>query len=155
MKRPSPLLRRRGDADTDIDAAMTPMIDVVFLLLVFFVWTASFQIVEQVLDTEVAAQLGTESTEDVDPPPEKDFDDVVVKIGWDGQRASWSINNQPMNSLQAVSQQLNTIARIQNEAPVILDPQPEVPLGQVIDVYDVTLISGFEEISFAVNPRDL
>ena len=53
MRRPSPLLQRGND--TDLDSAMTPMIDVVFLLLVFFVWTASFTIVEHILDSEMSA----------------------------------------------------------------------------------------------------
>ena len=54
MRRKSPLVRRAGDID--IDKAMTPMIDVVFLLLVFFVWTASFQIIEHVLPSKRSEQ---------------------------------------------------------------------------------------------------
>ena len=32
--------------ERDLKIEMTPMIDVVFLLLVFFVWTASFRMIE-------------------------------------------------------------------------------------------------------------
>mgnify|MGYP001380259885 CR=1 FL=1 len=41
---------------------LTPMIDVVFLLLIFFICTASFQIVEQTLPSGVQLELpaGTE-----------------------------------------------------------------------------------------------
>ena len=53
MKRPSQLVDQRASA-VDMDSAMTPMIDVVFLLLIFFVWTASFQIVEQILPSEIS-----------------------------------------------------------------------------------------------------
>ena len=56
MRRSSIYNERRGD----VDVKMTPMIDVVFLLLVFFIWTASFQIVEQVLPSSVSAQRGTD-----------------------------------------------------------------------------------------------
>ena len=52
MRRTSPLIRR--GSENDIDSAMTPMIDVVFLLLVFFVWTASFQVVEFVLPSNMS-----------------------------------------------------------------------------------------------------
>ena len=45
MRRPS-IFTQRGRG---LDVEMTPMIDVVFLLLVFFIWTASFQIVENVI----------------------------------------------------------------------------------------------------------
>jgi biopolymer transport protein ExbD len=152
MKRNSPLVRQ--GSETDLDSAMTPMIDVVFLLLVFFVWTASFQIVEQILPTTMSAQLGSEQS-DVQPPPEpQDFEDVVVKIGWDGQAVNWSINAQPLDSLKAVGAQLTTISQIQTEATVILHPQKIVPLGHVIEVYDVAKGVGFEKVSFAVNSQE-
>ena len=44
MRRRSPFARRDS-----LEIKMTPMIDVVFLLLIFFVWTASFQVVEYLL----------------------------------------------------------------------------------------------------------
>lgn len=150
MKRLSPLIRR--GAETDLDTAMTPMIDVVFLLLVFFVWTASFQIVEQILPSEMSELTGSDATVDVEPPPPKDFDDIVVRIGWDGEAPTWRINDQDVLNLSAVSEQLNTIANIQVEATVILRPEPIVPLGHVIEAYDTAKQSGFEQISFAVNP---
>ena len=59
MKRPSPFLRR--GTEVDMDSAMTPMIDVVFLLLVFFVWTASFVAVEQVLPVSFLRNWGTKN----------------------------------------------------------------------------------------------
>jgi biopolymer transport protein ExbD len=151
MKRLSPLVR--SGRETDLDAAMTPMIDVVFLLLVFFVWTASFQIVEQILPSEMSELVGSDSVEDVAPPPPKDFEDIVVRIGWDGQSPSWRINDQPVPSLSAVGEQLGTISEIQVEATVILRPEPVVPLGHVIEAYDVAKLAGFDQISFAVNPQ--
>ena len=50
------------------DVTMTPMIDVVFLLLIFFICTASFQIVEQTLQSGVQLELppGTEIVETSD-----------------------------------------------------------------------------------------
>ena len=38
-------------------------------------------------------------------------------------------------------------------AIVILHPDPIVPLGFVIEAYDAAKASGFEQVSFAVNPR--
>ncbi|GIW98073.1 MAG: hypothetical protein KatS3mg111_1406 [Pirellulaceae bacterium] len=61
-----PQRRRRPE---DADVAMTPMIDVIFLLLVFFLATSSFRAVEKLLPsgvTEFAPVAGTASGE---PPP--------------------------------------------------------------------------------------
>ena len=151
MKRISPLVRR--GSETDLDSAMTPMIDVVFLLLVFFVWTASFQIVEQILPSELSELVGSDSAEDVEPPPPKDFEDIIVRIGWDGQSPNWRINDQAVPSLAAVGEQLGAISEIQVAATVILRPEPIVPLGHVIEAYDVAKLAGFDQISFAVNPQ--
>lgn len=151
MKRLSPLIRR--GSETDLDTAMTPMIDVVFLLLVFFVWTASFHVVEQILPSEMSELIGSDSAEAVEPPPPKDFEDIVVRIGWDGQAPNWKINDQGMPSLSAVGEQLTAISEIQVKATVILRPEPVVPLGHVIEAYDTAKLAGFEQISFAVNPQ--
>ncbi len=151
MRRKSPLVRR--GSEIDIDSAMTPMIDVVFLLLVFFVWTASFQIIEHVLPSKVSAQLGTDDLTDVELPPPDDFDDVVVRIGWNGQAPTWKVNDQQADSLAVVQQQLQVISSIEVGVPVILHPDPVVPLGHVIEAYDVAKVAGFNQVSFAVNPQ--
>lgn len=151
MKRPSPLVRRGNDVD--MDSAMTPMIDVVFLLLVFFVWTASFQVVEHVLPSEMSEQIGSEANPEVVPPLPKDFEDVVVKIGFADAGASFQVNGEPVGSLAAVEEQLKTISKIDNTVPVILAPDAVVPLGVVIETYDVANVAGFADVRFAVTPK--
>ncbi|MFK7766854.1 MAG: ExbD/TolR family protein [Mariniblastus sp.] len=151
MRRSSPLVRK--GSEVDMDSAMTPMIDVVFLLLVFFVWTASFQIVEHILPSNMSTQVGSAEIDDMDPPPEKDFDDVVLRVGWDGVSPNWRINNQAVASLDAVETQLKVISEIENTAKLVLHPDPMVPVGHVIEAYDVANLAGFGTVSFAVNPK--
>ncbi len=147
MKRPSIFAGRRP-----MEVAMTPMIDVVFLLLVFFVWTASFQIVENILPSNLTAIAGTEPIDPkTPPPPEADFDDVVVRITWSGDAPRWTINQQSVANLAQLRGQLDQIARIKRDAPVILHPDQEVPLGDVIDVYDIARAVGFEKVQFAAS----
>lgn len=153
MKRPSQLVDRGGD--TSMDAAMTPMIDVVFLLLVFFVWTASFQIIEQILPSQMSAQLGAEPTEVNEPPPEADFENVVIRIGWNGEQPAWQINDVPVESIDQLRDQLSAISEVKIDAPVILHPEQIVPLGDVIEVYDISKLAGFQKVSFAVTPGKL
>lgn len=150
MRRMSPLVRR--DRSVDMDSTMTPMIDVVFLLLVFFVWTASFQLIEHVLPSEMKAQMGTEKSEIVDPLPEQDFDKIVVRIRWDGTQPLWTVRDQPLGSIDEVRSMMETIANVKIDAPIILHPDSVVPLGVVIEAYDVSKQVGFQEVSFAVNP---
>ena len=146
MRRPDTFRSR----DNDVDSMMTPMIDVVFLLLVFFVWTTSMQAIEYVLPSQMKAQLGNRPTENIEPPPEQDFDDVIIRISWNGTRASWTLNDVDMGSIDQVDRQLQRIATVKPDAPIIVDPEPLVPVGFVIEIYDLAKLAGFQQVSFAV-----
>ena len=148
MRRPSIYTERRQP----LDVKMTPMIDVVFLLLVFFVWTASFQLVERVLPSAVSEVTSVQPTDaDRPPPPEADFHDVVVRILWAGDTPQWLINEQPCADLADLRRRLDSIRSANDQAPVIIHPDSDTPLGYVIEVYDVSRQVGFEKVQFAVS----
>ena len=146
MKRPSTY----RDRPEGLDVSMTPMIDVVFLLLIFFVWTASFHIVEQLLPSNLIATAGQGSPTDIDPE-EAEFERVVVRVLLDEGQPLWLVNDQPRATLKGVADILNALAQIKSDAAVILDPAVEIPLGDVIDVYDLARLAGFEKIQFAAS----
>jgi biopolymer transport protein ExbD len=134
------------------DIPMTPLIDVVFQLLVFFLLTASFHAVEHVLPSHVSALTGTgPATRDETPPPEKDFDEVLIRVLWENGQPAWQVNRRSMPTLADLREALAGIAKIKADAPVIVHPDPEVPLGHVIDVYDVTRLQGFPKVQFAAS----
>lgn len=144
--------RHGGGGGAAYDVPMTPMIDVVFLLLVFFVWTAGFQTVEYRLPGAVAppASAGSSDSPPPDvPPPAADFDQVVVRIVQADDRPLWRINDQPVESLDAVLRSLQAIAAVRADVPVVLHPDGPVAVGQVIDAYDAARQAGFAQIRFA------
>ncbi len=141
----------RRSREPDMDATMTPMIDVVFLLLIFFVWTASAQMIEYVLPSQLTRQQGNLDAQIVEPPPEQDFDNVVIRLRWDGGLPDWTINDQPMQSVQQVADALVALAQIKLDAPIIVHPDRNVTLGYVIEVYDLAKLAGFVQVSFALN----
>ncbi len=144
MRRPQ--LRR-----SDLNIEMTPMIDVVFLLLVFFIWTASFQMVEFMLPSAVSVQAGQGQPQTDTPPPEADFENVVVRVYYQNELPSWELNELPVANLNELKSRLQAIADVKQDAPVILHPDPNVPLGAVIDAYDMSRLAGFQQIQFAAS----
>ncbi len=126
---------------------MTPLIDVVFLLLIFFVCTAGFQIAEQALPTNLLVSGTVQSP--LEPPPEPALERIVVKFQVDGGRVAWLVNDRPYPALAEVRHVLDALAHIDASLPVVLNVADEVPLGDVIDVYDACRLVGFETVQFA------
>ena len=147
MRRPPYHRDERGR----LDVKMTPMIDVIFLLLIFFVCTASFQAAEEVLPANLSLPGTLSTTEPIDQELE-DLEEIVVNIFWRDGGASWQINQRDLNSLGEVALVLQAAAGVRIDLPVILDADDAVPIGDVIDVWDVCRAIGLERVQFAASP---
>jgi biopolymer transport protein ExbD len=130
---------------------MTPMIDVVFQLLVFFICTVNFEVIEDLLPTNLAVAGSTSTATPTDVEP--DLEHVVVKAAIQEGHVVWIVNQRPCDSLAEVRDVLRVVASIDASLPVILDVEPDVPLGDMIDVYDLCRLTGFEKIQFAATPN--
>ncbi len=128
---------------------MTPMIDVIFLLLIFFVCTASFQTPEDVLPTNLSWSGSTTELAPIDPV-DVDLREIVVKILWREGRLGWEVDQRRYELLEDVGRVLAGVAQIKIDLPVILDVDGAVPIENVIDVYDLCRQIGFEKIQFSV-----
>ena len=144
MRRPT----YHGNDRGRLDVKMTPMIDVIFLLLIFFVCTASFRPPEEVLPTRLSLPGAIDSDVELDPEM-LDLDEIVVKVLWREGRARWQINNRDYRRLGDVQAVLVAASRVQADLPVVLDVEPSVPMEDVIDVYDLCRDIGLKRVQFA------
>ena len=131
----------------DPSLAMTPMIDVVFLLLIFFVCTSSFEQVEQILPADLLISAGSPIEAPIQPPT--DLEQLVLKGRHVQGGTNWSVNDTPCPTLATLQATLRALADIDRSLPVILDADGGVPLGDLIDVYDLSRTAGFAAIRFA------
>jgi biopolymer transport protein ExbD len=132
------------------DIAMTPMIDVVFQLMIFFICTASFQLAEELLPTSLAVTSGS-STSPIKIEPE--LERIVVSATRANGSTQWIVNERPCQSLAEVREVLRAAAQIDRSLPVVLDVAGEVPLGDMIDVYDLCRLESFDKIQFAAERK--
>jgi biopolymer transport protein ExbD len=146
MRRPSPY----RDSQERLDVKMTPMIDVIFLLLVFFVATASFRAIEEVLPTRFTLP-GTVSSQVQIDPEIVDLDEIVIDVLWRGDQPRWEVVGVEYGSLAELGAVLRRTREIKSDLPVILDVEPPVPMEHVIDVYDLCRAVGLERIQFAAS----
>jgi len=131
-----------GALPDKIDLQMTPMIDVVFQLLIFFIF--SFKIVVQEGDFNIKMPIagGAAMNTDVLPPFK-----VRLVAAEDGKLRGIELDGQPIDSFQSLHEQI--IARIGVDAPASLKESAEVELDcdyglhyrHVIDA--ITACSGY------------
>lgn len=131
----------------DVDISMTPMIDIVFLLLIFFVCTASFQIVESILPSPLSLP-GAADVELPTEPEDAELERILITVAQSEKRTQLAVNGQPCASADQLAQLLNELARIDNNLPVLLDISDDTTLGFAIDVYDRCRLANFQRIQF-------
>ncbi len=122
---------------------MTPLIDVVFLLLVFFLWSTSFIRPEERLAGTMAVPSAGRGQQSRVPPPEWDFEQLVIRIHNSSGQPSYRINDLDLTSLAALEHYLTQLAEISTTAPLIIHPDDDIPLDSVIAVYDLARQKGF------------
>ena len=126
---------------------MTPMIDVVFLLLIFFVCTASFQAIEWILPSSLL--LSGTSSVDVPVEPPEDLEELVIAVRPSATGVEWQVNERLCRSLGELQGMLTAVAAIDNSLPAIIDCDDRVELGDAIATYDLARAVGFERVQFA------
>ena len=143
-----PVIIKDYSDEQSLEIAMTPMIDVIFLLLIFFISTSSFQPPDEVLPTNMSLPGSSSETVAIDPL-EEDLDEIVVKVLWRDGRPRWEVNQRRYEQLGQVGAVLSAVAGFQADLPVILDVEGVVPMENVIDVYDLCRRIGLQRIQFA------
>jgi biopolymer transport protein ExbD len=135
-------MRRRssgalGDDDEQIN--LTPMLDVVFIMLIFFIVTATF-VKEVGLDVN---QPDQDKPKTVDP----DKKSIVVRIT-NRDRILIAQRDVDWRSVRANIERLHA----ENpEAPVIIQPHPESTTEAMIHVMDSARQAGVFNVSLAAN----
>jgi len=140
-----------------VEIMMTPMIDVVFLLLVFFLATSSFDKPEQLLPGGVSQAakpiigLGTENI----LPPEivRELDDCIIRIVASAPTAveyEFLLNGTKVPDLNTLKERMKSILEIRRDVPIIVDPDAIVSMDTAITVYDMARSLGGVQVFFAV-----
>ena len=128
----------RGRADEDSEAInLTPMLDVVFIMLIFFIVTATF-VKEVGLDVN---QPDDDKPKTVDP----DKKSIVVRIT-NRDRIIIAACDVDRRSVRANIERLHA----ENpEAPVIIQPHPESTTDVMIHIMDSARQAGVYNVSLA------
>ena len=135
---------RRGfgsnnDDDDDAQINLTPMLDVVFIMLIFFIVTATF-VKEEGLDVN---QPDDDKPKTVDP----DKKSIVVRIT---SRDRIQIAQRDVD-WRAVRPQIERLHAENPEAPVIIQPHADSRTETMVHVMDSARQAGVRNVSLAAN----
>ena len=125
---------------------MTPIIDVIFLLLIFFMCTAHFYPPEEILPMNTTLP-GSLAAEVVLPDP-VNLDTVLIQIFFD-PKTRWKIEGNQCSTLHEVENILWLLRKAKPDIPVIIESADVVPVEKVIDVYDLCRLLELSRVQFA------
>ena len=134
-----------GSEDGDVGFQIAPMVDVVFVLLLFFMASAGSQVVERELNISLPSGRGAKAA---GPPPTP----VIIDISADGVV---SMNNKifdtptskEMPELRARLKE--NIDRFGDKDPVIIRPADSARQERIIDVLNSAAAAGVKNLTFS------
>jgi biopolymer transport protein ExbD len=127
---------RQRDRDEEAALGLTPLIDVVLLLLIFYIVTTAF------VDREIELQL-PESQSSAVPEEKKKF---TVELGRQGKLAL----NGELITIQGLDRRIEREARADNIRAVEIRADKLVIHGRVVEVLGIVKKHGVENVGIAV-----
>ena len=161
-----------GDiAKEEYKMEMTPMIDVTFLLLIFFLLTIKFKVLEGKLAAYLPKDVGVNSSP-AEPKEKVEITIHVVNEGekvfaqgsdrgkpfrWDpdnkrrfeyvGRQLRYQIGPRKTDDLETITRWLREYYRKDPEAPVTIDCRPGTVYGDMVPVLDSAVDADFTDIT--------
>ena len=139
--------------DESLEVKMTPMIDVVFLLLIFFVWTSSFELPEFDLPGSIAEPpAGGSQANASETPPTEVFDEIVIKLLMKDATTWIEMGGERFDDVEPLRRKIAEIISLGVQPPVIVDPDERITMGLAVEVYDAARLAGADRVLFAAHP---
>jgi len=134
-----------GSEDGDIGFQIAPMVDVVFVLMLFFMASAGSQVVESELSINLPGGTGSRGG------AVKPITPIVIDISPDGQvSANTATYGTPTDkTLSSLREWMKgSVERFGGDNPVIIRPSPDTRHERIMDVLNAVGASGVTKLTF-------
>jgi biopolymer transport protein ExbD len=149
--------RRRSKKASSTQLNLTSMIDVIFLLLIYFVITATFTPDEGVITTKLPAQDGMSSIQ-LPKPPKRPLNIVVSTAGQYGYRvhiegipqspADFTHLRRILSELQYAPKRSRS-GPYPDDTPVMIKPDGTARWQHVVNAFNAAIGAQYSNVSFA------
>ncbi|MBM3987226.1 MAG: biopolymer transporter ExbD [Planctomycetes bacterium] len=157
----------RLQESTEMKGDMTPMIDVVFQLLIFFMLTIKFKLLEGKLSAYLPKDVGVNQTQ-AEPKEKVEIKLKVEREGtklmpndsgkpWEGQGAykygpdrvvRYSVGPKSSLEMREIVNRVKELYKLDPEGSVTIDPLPGTCYADVIKILDEVILIGYTNVSF-------
>ena len=138
-------MRKFSKVEEEAEVNMTPMLDVVFILLIFFIVTATF-VKESGLEINKPEDNQTQNN----PPPPDDEKRAIAFIIDNNNRISHDFRSVDITAVSSIIKK-ESVER--PEAPVVIQAAEGAFTGNVIRIYDAALAIGVSRDKIVVTPK--
>lgn len=130
----------RSDRKELPDLNLTPLIDVVFLLLIFFMVSTTFD-----KESRIKVELPQASTQD-----ERDRQDMILDVTIDVSGRFYVNQNEVINTeIETLKRAMEKAVKDRRDVPVIISADANSPHHAVIEVMDAASQLGLVNMTFA------
>ncbi len=140
------MARKRAKIE-EVDLDLTPMIDVTFLLLIFFICTMKFKVLEGKLITNLPKDVGVNSSPVDDILEKVEIDILVDRTRVEGFKVAINAVVQP--DIKTFYTRIAAFVSNDAETRATLYPREGVDYEQVVKVVDQLLAANLTDITFA------
>lgn len=136
---------RKDNEPKQVEVNLTPLIDVVFLLLIFFMVSTTFD-----KQAQIEIKLPeAESSELADKDPE------IIAVGVNAE-GKYYVNNEELlkSDPDTLKRMLIKVAKNKRDLPVVISADGKAPHQSVVTVLDVASQLGMTQMTFATRQSD-
>lgn len=137
---------RKAQTGEEIDIQMTPMIDVTFLLLIFFMCSIKFKLLDGKICTYLPRDRGVNATAEMVPLENIEIDLQAAPRSVRGYTIY--VNEKRVAGLRELHEQVRHYHACDPDASVTCRPGGRIRHGQVVEVVDECLRAGTMKITF-------
>ena len=138
----------RQKEETNFTVELTPMIDVVFQLLIYFLLGTSFAVGEQTFRMDLPDREGRGEVD----PFELDDSPVVIQVLGGGRvhvEGPWTGPDRTSNLAEFLERQRpDRGGLLPSDTPIHIDPNSGVDWGEAVEAFNAAVLAGYHSVGF-------
>lgn len=138
-------MRKFSKGEDEAEVNMTPMLDIVFIMLIFFIVTASF-----VKESGIEVNKPEDNNTQNDPPPPDDEKRAIAFVIDGNNRITHDFLRIDISSVSSIIKK-ESVER--PEAPVVIQAAEGSHLGISVRIYDAAKAIGIADNQIVLTPK--